>query len=295
VLPRPTNNAKWKDFTASCGSAWAWTEDSDGSKAYSIGKNDYSQLGDGTTTNRTTWVPVLKVDNTQLGGVKLIKWTTDQNGSGTAYFVLNNGDLYTCGYNGYGECGVGNTTTQTKAVFVMSNVRDVAPTNGTAGAVSAVKTDGTLWAWGYNGSGEVGDGTNVTPRSSPVQLRENGTSGNFITGVKSIHGGMGNWDGGLYFIKEDGSVYVTGYYGNYVSPFGLGFNGSVNTYTKIPISEAMENIYLNYWNDGTYQLPQTFYLARSGRLYSCGWSGYNALGAPGVGNTNTLVQVLLGQ
>jgi len=34
---------------------------------------------------------------------------------------------------------------------------------------SAIKTDGTLWAWGYNPSGNLGDGT-ATARSSPVQV-----------------------------------------------------------------------------------------------------------------------------
>ena len=33
----------------------------------------------------------------------------------------------------------------------------------------ARKTDGTLWTWGYNGTGQLGDGT-VTCRSSPIQV-----------------------------------------------------------------------------------------------------------------------------
>jgi hypothetical protein len=34
---------------------------------------------------------------------------------------------------------------------------------------AAVKTDGTLWAWGFGGFGSVGDNTGVA-KSSPVQV-----------------------------------------------------------------------------------------------------------------------------
>jgi len=43
----------------------------------------------------------------------------------------------------------------------------------------ARKTDGTLWSWGYNGAGRLGDGT-IIHRSSPVQVP--GTSWNDISG-----------------------------------------------------------------------------------------------------------------
>ena len=33
----------------------------------------------------------------------------------------------------------------------------------------AVRSDGTVWAWGFNGAGELGDGT-TTSRSTPVQV-----------------------------------------------------------------------------------------------------------------------------
>ena len=33
----------------------------------------------------------------------------------------------------------------------------------------AIKTDGTLWSWGYNNKGQLGDGTTIN-KSSPVQV-----------------------------------------------------------------------------------------------------------------------------
>ena len=46
-----------------------------------------------------------------------------------------------------------------------------------SGATIATKTDGTLWSWGNNGSGQLGDGT-IINRSSPVQV---GTGTNWIS------------------------------------------------------------------------------------------------------------------
>ena len=302
VMPRPVNSAKWKDFTAASGCVWAWTEDSDGNKAYAIGRNDNYQLGDGTTTNRTTWVAVLKVvDNTQLSNIKFIKWTTDSGSNGTTFFVLNNGDLYTCGYNGAGECGVGNTTNQTKAVYVMSNVSDVNPSFGTSGTISVVKTDGTLWAWGYNANGQVGDGTLTTPRTSPSQILINGASGSAITGVKSVFGGMGHEDGAMFFIKTDGTVWTTGYPSNTTSPMGLGINTSVSTYTQVLLGEPIDTMYVAYYYDDptvSSHYPTSFFLARSGRLYACGYGYYGLIGNGISGNTvgvNTPCQVILVQ
>ena len=40
---------------------------------------------------------------------------------------------------------------------------------------AAVKTDGTLWAWGYNNNGQLGD-SSVTSRSSPIQSIMYGTN-----------------------------------------------------------------------------------------------------------------------
>ena len=68
--------------------------------------------------------------------------------------------------------------------------------NGAGGFVHAIKTDGTLWAMGYNNNGELGDLT-VIQRSSPTQIP--GTTWNSVEGLNSwvvatkTDGTMWNW------------------------------------------------------------------------------------------------------
>ena len=296
-MARPNNNAKWKDFNASGWSIWAWTEDADGNAVYGMGLNTNGQLADGTVGNKTVWTPIRKTDNSVLTNIRDVKWTTNEAGVGTTMFITNNGDLYTTGYNTYGECGIGNVVTpQSKANFVMGDVRLADIFSGTGGAALVVKIDGTLWAWGYNNEGQVGNGTVVTPVNAPVQIRENGTSGDFITNVKSIHGSSAGEAAAVYIIKEDGSVWTTGQ--NITSALGVGDTANKSVYTQVLIGEPIETIRVTAWfNDptaSTYYLT-TYFLARSGRLYSVGYNNYGQLGD---GTTNTLsvpTQVVLFQ
>lgn len=68
----------------------------------------------------------------------------------------------------------------------------------------AVKTGGTLWAWGLNSQGQLGDGT-TTERHIPVQI---GTESNWQSAV------AGDYDSAA--MKTDGSLWAWGGIGRYV-------------------------------------------------------------------------------
>src|SRR5262249_20259299 len=124
---------------------------------YCWGKNNAGQLGDGTTTDRAQAV--------QVSGVS----TVVQVALGGAYsFVVGHscarkvdGTLWCWGRNDIGQLGDGTTANQTTpvqagAATLGSNVAEVALGGNHS---CARKTDGTLWCWGDNGTGQLGDGT----------------------------------------------------------------------------------------------------------------------------------------
>ena len=132
-------------------------------------------MGDGTTTNRTTPVQV-----SGLSGVTAIA-----GGSGHTIALKSDGTVWAWGWNEYGQ--LGNVTTTTTNSTTPVRVGGLSLSDVTAIAVGiehsiALKSDETIWAWGRNEYGQLGDGT-TTDRYSPVQLNSNRASAtDVITG-----------------------------------------------------------------------------------------------------------------
>ncbi len=121
------------------------------------GSNNSGQLGDGTTTDRLAPVKV-----TGLDGVTAIA-------AGLSHTVAlkSDGTVWAWGLNNYGQLGDGTYGSSQNPVptQVPSLGWGDCHCRGSFHTV-ALKSDGTVWAWGYNVSGQLGDGT-TTDTSYP--------------------------------------------------------------------------------------------------------------------------------
>ncbi|HLX88956.1 MAG TPA: MBG domain-containing protein, partial [Acidimicrobiales bacterium] len=129
---------------------------------FACGYNAFGQLGDNSVTNRATRVQV------QLpSGVTA---TAIAAGQYHSLAIGSNGHTYAWGENSNGQLGDGNTSNSTIPVIVNlpSGVTATAIAGGNTHSL-AIGSNGNLYAWGYNGLGELGDG-NTTDSSTPVQV-----------------------------------------------------------------------------------------------------------------------------
>ena len=170
------------NFTEQYQELWGW------------GKNSWGQLGDNTTTPKSS--PV----QTVAGGTN---WKQASNSYNFTAAIKTDGTLWTWGYNASGQLG-DNTRTNT-----LSPIQTIAGgTNWVEVAAgyrytAAIKTDGTLWLWGYNGSGQLGDNT-ITDKSSPIQTVAGGNSWKQVA-VSGYHTAAIKTDGTLWLWGSNGS------------------------------------------------------------------------------------------
>ena len=63
------------------------------------------------------------------------------------------------GYNALGQLGDGTTVDRDLAAADNPPLTGVTAASGGVGHSLALRSDGTVWAWGWNGYGQLGDGT----------------------------------------------------------------------------------------------------------------------------------------
>lgn len=142
---------------------------STGRSLYCWGNNGNGQIGDGTTTS-----PRPAPKKVGANGV----WAQADAGDNHTCAVTSGRSLYCWGYNLYGQVGDGTSGTDRPSPKKIGTSGVWARVSAGGGAqvahTCAVSTGRSLYCWGYNGTGQVGDGTTTSPRPSP---RKVGTSG----------------------------------------------------------------------------------------------------------------------
>ena len=161
------------------GTVWAW------------GTNTNGQVGDGTLTQRNSPVQL-----TSLSGLSVASVAA---GDSDSFAVTSAGTVYAWGNNGSGRLGLNVQDTQKNSPTLITGLYGVAQVMAGVQHTVARKTDGTLWAWGDNLYGQIGDGTQVQ-RNAPVQVPS-------LSNVAKVSA-AGYFSAAL---RQDGAVLTWGY------------------------------------------------------------------------------------
>ena len=126
---------------------WAW------------GLNTNGQLGDGTITNRLT--PTQEI-------TFATDWVAVSASGNHTMALKSDGTLWAWGKNASGQLGDGSTTQRNVPTQEVTGATDWVAVSAGTDYSAALKSDGTLWAWGSNAFGQLGDGT-IVDKLVPTQ------------------------------------------------------------------------------------------------------------------------------
>jgi len=230
------------------GTLWGW------------GENATGALGLGNTTAYSS--------PKQVGA--LTNWLIVSSGYFHTVAIKTDGTMWSWGSNvTFGGLGLGNTTSYSSPKQIGALTTWATVSSGYQFSL-AIKTDGTIWSWGYNANGGLGLG-NTTSYSSPKQI-----------------GALTNWlkvnclAAATIAIKTDGTIWSWGQNNNGQS--GLG-NSTV--YSSPKQIGALTN-WLKLSSGGYYQCAA---IKTDGTLWSWGQNSFGQLGLGDTTNRSSPVQV----
>ena len=169
------------------GSLWTW------------GSNNFGELGKGTTSDASTPAKL-----TSISGVNAVTGGNDH-----MVALKSDGTVWAWGYNYHGELGngtkTGNTANSTPGQVLTAAATPLTGITAVRGGfwhTLALKSDGTVWAWGNNDWGQLGNGS-ATPSYGGVAYAAQ------VTGLSNVVAiAAGHWHS--VAVKSDGSVWTWG-------------------------------------------------------------------------------------
>jgi alpha-tubulin suppressor-like RCC1 family protein len=223
-------------------------------------------------TDNTLWAWGACVGSTLKGfGTSCcITETVDYNDEFVRREFFSTGGLWGWGCSAYGSLGNNSETPESSPVQTVSGGTNWKQVVGGYDHTAAIKTDGTLWLWGYGGTGKLGNNS-ITNHSSPVQTVSGGTNWKQVS-TGSQHTAA---------IKTDGTLWLWG------SGFGgqLGNNAITNRSSPVQTISGGTN-----WK----QVSYTSAIKTDGTLWLWGDGGGGRLGNNAETNHSSPVQTISG-
>ena len=209
------------------GTVWCW------------GNNDNGQLGDTTSgADRTSPVQVsglTDVTAIAAGGTHSVALKTD-------------GTVWSWGNNDSGQLGDTTSGTDRTSPVQVSGLTDITAIAAGGSHSMALKSDGTVWCWGDNSSGQLGDNNDPTDSNVPVQVRKGSSPDDTIflgdsssVDVTSIAAGTAH----SIAVKNDGTVWCWGLNGN----GQLGDNSTAQRNTPVQVDRGNSSDDTTYLGD----------------------------------------------
>jgi alpha-tubulin suppressor-like RCC1 family protein len=261
------------DQQAACidnnGQLWLW------------GNNEYGACGNGNTTVvRVPYNASADAANS-IFGKTVIQYAIPcgTQGAISSLALCSDGTVHSCGYNGYGQLGVGSTTSASRfaQLPVLSNIVEIEAGRENYTSYYARTSAGALYSWGYNGDGQLGDGG--TTNATIATLRTGGSlAGKVITKM---------FAGPNYAMAIDslGNLHAWG-----TNTYGQLGNGTLsNQFTPVQsVTGNVSDVYI-----GQYDYNITYMKKTDNSLWGCGYGEYWANGVTPAGtNTGTFTQII---
>jgi alpha-tubulin suppressor-like RCC1 family protein len=258
VLPVRIGTQRWQ--TVASGSYFTEAIRSDGS-LWAWGRNDKGELGDGTNLNRAVPVRVGTATN----------WRSLALGANHTLALKADGTLWAWGRDDNGQLGDGTTDGNVNSSPVQVGTDTWRSIAASQYHSLAVRTDGTLWAWGFNGDSQLGDGT-TTQRAVPTQIGSLTTWRSVAAGSFALHG---------VAIRTDGTLWAWGR--NVNNQLG---NGTA-TVSRSPVQIGSATT----WKQAVVGPTYTVALRTDGTLWGWGNNDYGQLGDGSTTNQATPAQM----
>ena len=254
------------------------------STIYALGANFYGELGDGTTENR--YPPDTPV---QVNGVNGNGFLTDviavSAGDDHVLALKSNKTVYAWGSNEKSQLGNGTTQdsytpVQVKGVDGNGFLTDIIAISAGSEHSLALKSNGTVYAWGESDKGQLGDGNDdfwdTTLSYTPVQVK--GVDGNgFLTDIIAIStSGVRNGCNHSLALKSDGTVYAWG--SNLSAQIGAGEDDVIYYGTPVQVKGVDGNGFLTDIIAISTGFTYSLALKNDGTVYAWGWNYRDRLG-----------------